>query len=136
MPPYAHTVELEIRPRGDGKAQDILAVGNRTLRLHLDEEGRLHAIRLGLVGGELQDADVASRQPLSAGQWHAITVRYDLARLVLDIDGEEQGGVDVAPIADSDRHNFMLLGCGIAGFWNPANHFTGDIRNLSLHGHP
>ena len=136
MPPYASCVELEVRPRAVGTPQDILAVGNKTLRLHLDEQGRLHAVRQGLVNGETADAEIVSRASLKADAWHSIKVIYDLARLALFVDGDLQGSVDVAPMQGSDRHNFMLLGCGIANFWDPAKHFTGDIRALYLHSHP
>ncbi len=132
IPPYALTVELELRPRAVGAEQTILAAGNRQLRLYLDSEGRLHASRLGQIGADETVADVAGKTPLQQGQWHRIKVCYDLRQLRLYVDGELQGSVKLAPLPGSVWHNFALLGCGISGFWDPAQHFTGDLRNLTL----
>lgn len=141
MPPYASTVELDIRlkqlvPGG------ILGTGNRQLSMQILPDGRLQLHKENGVEGMGGDkpahkhfAEVISKDPLPLNQWVKVSVVYDLQKVTLFINKQIQGEATFPPCPEHEWFNAMVIGAlGTFPYSRPENFAQIDIRDIRVYG--
>ena len=140
--PGAFTYELKVRPAEFGREAGLLGTCNGQISVDVLADGRVKVVRKNSregAGGKITKAEfsdeIVSKAPLALGEWTRLAVVYDLRKLTLFFNGEEQGTcASTSYDAGHEWLNFLMVGARCQWVWTPVEHFKGDIGEMRFYG--